>query len=269
MAENLATATKNAEPIIDNQHVKELLKILRENEAPQMKDLLTVLYKVTAMERQLDNAVSELAAMQKQLDEARAVNHPALAAMEKAVINTQNFIQDLRDKLTAIKQDIINGCKNAASAFKEKGISALNNLAGFFGIKSALESVRNDLNRTIDHDNKAIGKIETISKNYHEAGKHLRNVGRALLGKEAIQEAKPVGAVAKSFIAPYKAERSCSEKIKKHVEAAIGCMTRLEQRAAEKKPSLMDALNAADKKVAQAKKDAPAVDAPKVSKEER
>ena len=223
MPENRTTATKNAEPIIDNQHVKELLKIVRENEAHQMKDLMTVLYKVAAMERQLGNAMNELAAMQKQLDEARALNHPALAAMEKAVINTQNFIQDLREKLTAIKKDIVSGCKGAVSAFKEKGISALNNLAGFFGIKSALESVRNDLNRAIEHDNKAIGKIETISKNYHEAGKHLRNVGRALLGKEAIQEAKPVGAVAKSFIAPYKADRSCCEKIKKHVEAAICC----------------------------------------------
>ena len=269
MAETPTTTAKTDEPIIENQHVKELLKILRENDAPQMKDLLTVLNKVTAMERQLDSAVGELAAMRKQLDEARAVNHPALAAMEKAVINTQHFILDLRDKLTAIKQGIVNGCKNAVTAFKEKGISALNNLAGFFGIKSALESVRNELNKAIEHDNRAIGKIETISKNYHDAGRHLRNVGRALLGKEAIQESKPIGDIAKAFIAPYKAERSCCESIKKHVEAAIGCMARLEQRAAEKKPSLMDALSAADKKVAQAKKDAPAVDTPKVSKEER
>jgi len=269
LAENPASAKASAEPIIDNQHVKELVQILRDNKSPSMGDFMNILKQVTTMERQLNSAVDELAAMRVQLDEARAINHPALAAMEKAVINTQNFIQDLRDKLTAIKQDLVNGCKNAVSMFKEKGISALNNLVGFFGVKTAIESVHNDLNRTIDHDNRAIGKIETISKNYHEAGKHLRNVGRALLGKEAIQEAKPVGAVAKSFIAPYKARRSCCKKMKNHVEAAIGCITRLEQRATEKKPSLMDALNAAEKKVAQAKKDAPAVDAPKVSKEER
>ena len=273
MAENPATnpasPKTSPEPIMDNQQVKELMQILRDNKSPSMDDFMNVLKQVTAMERQLSSAVGELAAMRKQLDEAKAVNHPAVAVMEKAVISAQNFIADLREKLAAIKQGIIEGCTNAVNAFKEKGIAALNNVVGFLGIKPALESMRNDLNKNIEADNRAIGKIEKISGNFHEAGKHLRNVGRALLGKEAVDEAKPVGKIAKAFTTPFKAERSCCESIKKHVEAAIGGLARLEQRAAEKKPSLMDALNAADKKVAQDKKDAPVVDAPKASKGER
>jgi hypothetical protein len=254
---------------MDNQHVKELLALMQSNNAPSMRDFVTMLNQVTAMERQLNNATRELAAMQKQLDEARAVNHPALDAMDKAVVRTQNFVQDLRDKLTAIKESIIDGCKNALDAVKEKGISALNNIMDFFKVKPMLEAVRNDLNKAIAIDTKAINKIETISNNYHEAGKHLRNVGRALLGKEAIQEAKPVGKIAKAFIAPYKADRACCEGIKKSVEAALGCVSRLEQRTKEQKPSMMAALQVLDKKVAQDKKDAPTTEKSAPAKGER
>ena len=208
----------NAESIFDNQHVKELLKTLKDNDISALKDLIDILKQVTAMEHQLNNAVNELALMRKQFDKVKAISHPALTAMDRAVINTQNFIRDFQDKLAAIKRDIVNGCKNAVSAFKEKGISALINL---FKIKPTFESFRDKLNKTIDNNNKAINNIEAISNNIHEAGKHLRNVGRALLGKEASKETKPIGNVTKAFTTAYKAESTCCESIKKHVEAVI------------------------------------------------
>jgi len=124
---------------MDNEYVKALLAVMQNNNTPSVKDFVDILKQVTAMENQLNNAVGELSAMRKQLDEARAMNHPALAAMEKAVINTQNFVTDLRDKLAEIKDNIINGCKNALDAVKEKGIATLNNIVGFFKIKPALE----------------------------------------------------------------------------------------------------------------------------------
>ena len=279
MPDEIASSNKSATPqpppksasppIMDNQSVKELLVIMRDSNTPTMRDFVTVLQQVTAMERQLNTAVNELAAMRKQLAEAQAVNHPAANEMQKSVAVKQSFISDFRDKLAEIKSNIIGGCKNAVAAFKEKGIAALNNVMGFFKIKPMLETVRNDLNKSIAYDNKAINKIETISKNYHEAGKHLRNVGRAILGKEAIQEAKPVGKIAKTFIAPYKTERSCCESLKKQVEAALGGLAKLEQRAVEKRPSMMANIADLDKKVAQDKKDTPVVDTPKVAKDAR
>lgn len=49
----------------------------------------------------------------------------------------------------------------------------------------------------------------------------------------------------------------------------MGSLTKLEQRAVEKRPSIMANIETLDKKVAQDKKDAPAVDTPKVSKDAR
>ncbi|SHH39177.1 DUF6674 family protein [Desulfosporosinus lacus] len=58
-------------PIQENEHVKELLAILRENNAPSTQDFLAVLNQVGAMEKQLDAAVKELAAMRQELKTAQ------------------------------------------------------------------------------------------------------------------------------------------------------------------------------------------------------
>ena len=253
---------------MENEHVKELLAIMRENNAPSTKDFLAVLHQVGAMEKQLDAAVKELAAMRRELQEAQEQNHPVKTAMQKAVIAMQGQVLDLRDKLAELKQNVIDGCKNAVAAFKENGITALDNIARFFKIKPILENMRDNLTDNIRFDDKAIAKIEAISAEYHEAGRHVKNMGRAMLGKEAIQEAKPPGKLAAAISYPFRAERSHLAAMKKSVEKAIGNLTRLEERA-EKKPSIKEAIQTHNEKIAQAKKDAPAPERPRPANAER
>jgi len=232
---------KNA-PIKENEYVRALWAILRENNSPSHSDFATVMKQVTAMENQLDTMIDTLTIMRKQLAEAQAINHPAESIMQKAVARQQSVIDDLRDRLGEIKENIIDGCKNAVDAFKANGIVALNSLANFFSIKPMLESVCDGLDKTIAKDNKAIDKIETISKEYHETGLHLKNIGRAILGKETQQEAKPVGKIAQSFCKPYRIQRSCCEGIKSNLQWATVHLTRLEERAAKHKPSVLAAM---------------------------
>lgn len=177
--------------------------------------MLAVLNQVATMEKQLDAAVKELAAMRQELKTAQEQNHPVKHALQKTVIAMQGQVLDLRDKLAELKQHVVDGCKNAVAAFRENGISALDNVARFFKIKPLLETMRDSLNESIKWDDKAISKIETISAEYHQAGRHLKNIGRAMLGKEAIQEAKPPGMLTKTILAPYRAERSCLSAMKK------------------------------------------------------
>ena len=251
---------------MENEHVKELLAIMRENNAPSTKDFLAVLQQVGAMEKQLDAAVKELSAMRREPQEAQEQNHPVKTAMQKAVIAMQGQVLDLRDKLAELKQNVIDGCKNAVAAFKENGITALDNIARFFKVKPILENMRDTLNDNIKFDNKAIAKIEAVSAEYHEAGRHVKNMGRAILGKEAVQEAKSPGKVAAAVAAPYRAERSCLVSMKKSVEKAIGGLTRLEDKA---KSSIKKDLQSFSEQAAQAKKDAPAPDRPRPVNAER
>lgn len=218
------------------------------------------------MEKQLDAAVNELAAMRRELQTAQEQNHPVKTAMQKTVIAMQGQVLDLRDKLAKLKQNIIDGCRNAVTAFKEKGITALDNVARFFKVKPLLENMRDTLDQNIRQDDKAIAKIEAISAEYHEAGRHLKNIGRAMIGKEAVQEAKPPGKLAKAMTAPFRAERSHFAAMKKRTEAAIGTMARLEDRA---KPSIKKDLQSFGEQAARDKKDAPTPERPRPANAER
>ena len=57
--------------------------------------------------------------------------------------------------------------------------------------------------------------------------------------------------------------------MKKSVENAISSISRLEDRAAEKKPSIKEALAVHSEQIAQAKKEAPTADRPRPANAER
>ena len=210
-------------------HVQALLKILRDNDKTHdTKNLLAVLGQVSAMERQLATAVEELKNMRGELNAMRD-NHPLRDALQTAVRTMDHAVTALRERLAVLKQNVISGCRNAVAAFKEKGISALANLADFFKLRPALEAIGRRTDEAIRADNQAIAKIEAASTEYHESGRHFKNIFRSMAGKEPIAEAKPVGNIAKALEAPYKAERAALRGIRKSVNAALSGLSKLEQ----------------------------------------
>ena len=223
-------------PIAENEYVKELLTLLKQNQSPAGTELLEAISHVSEMEKQLASAVDELKAMRQDLEKMQ--NRPLKSALQKSVMVLQDRILAMRDKLAELKTNIIEGCKNTLAAVKEHGISALDNAARFFRIKPGLQALRDTINEGIQTDEKAISKIEAVSAEYHEAGRHLKNIGRALTGKEAVPEAKAVGKLAKTVQAPYRAERSCYLAARKSLDKAVSSLDRLEH-AAEKQPSIL------------------------------
>ncbi|MFT8889787.1 MAG: DUF6674 family protein [Ethanoligenens sp.] len=248
-------------PLLENEHVKELLAILETNNVPDRKDFLAVLNQVGAMERQLDAAVKELAAMRRELNEARELAHPVKTALQNTVKTLEKNVEVLRGRLDAVKRNVIEGCKNAVDAFKEKGISALHGITRFLKIRPLLEAMRNDLTENIRFDEAAISKIGAVSAEYHEAGRHIKNMARAVAGKESIRDAKLSGKLAKALEAPFKAECSCFVSMKRNVEAALSGITLLEK-AAERKPSIRKTMNALNEQIAKGKKEAPTAERP-------
>ena len=251
----MANTSVKSIPITENEYVKQLMAVLQKNNAPSKKDFIAVIGHVTAMENQLEQMIAELQAMRRDLAEAQRQNHPVRHALQKAVIVMQAQISELRKNLTALKENIIDGCKNALAAFKEKGISALDNIARFFKVKPVLEAIHTGADKAAKSADKTIANIEAASAKYHEAGRRVKNAGRALSGKEAIQEAKPSGKVTKAFTAPARAVRSCFKGIRNNAVAAVGKLRRLEERAAEKKQSINDTLKECNELVKQAEKE--------------
>nr|WP_312577785.1 DUF6674 family protein [Sedimentibacter sp.] len=118
----MSDTTTQSAPLLENEHVKELFAILKENSVSS-KDLLDVIGYVGVMERQLDAAVGELSAMRQELADMREEqDHPVRTTLQKAIQALENKIAETKERLEAVKADIIEGCKNAVSAFKEKAL---------------------------------------------------------------------------------------------------------------------------------------------------
>lgn len=248
--------TQAQPPLTENEHVKELLAIMEQNRVDS-NDLRKLLGYVGAMERQLDAAVGELTAMRRELNDMREEkDHPARTALRNTARSLEGTVNETRERLGAIKDSIIEGCQNTVAAFKEKGISALNHIAGFLGIKDTLQNMRESLNHSIGENEKAIEKIEAVSAEYHRAGSHVRNMGRAMLGRETAEDIKPAGKLAKLLEAPFRSELARLKKAGKNLDAAIGKLGNLE-RAAEK-PSVLENMKTLKEQAARTKRGKPA-----------
>ena len=249
------------QPIAENEHVKEFLAVLQANPIPGSQEFLEMIGHVGALEQRLAEAVDELKTMRQELQKVQS--HSLKAVLQRSYKSLENNVAAMRQRLSELKSHIIDGCKNALASIREHGITALNGIARFFHIKPALESMRQLADSSMRIDEKAIDKIQSFATEYHAAGKHLKNMGRTLVGKPPVEGAKSPGKIAKLFAAPYRADRACMVSARKTIDKAVDSLSRLEQAAqhrqsvlktmrensAKVQPPVQKAVPAADKAV--------------------
>ena len=238
-------------PLSENEHVKELLGILKDN-GKDASGLNALLGHVNEMENFVKLAENRIADMKAQLDTMKEMqDHPIKTKLQKTIKALEAAVAQMKKQLSELKTSIVEGCKNAVTAFKEKGISALDKLMSFFHIKGALQAIKNSTVKSVDLCDKSVAQIESFSKEYHATGRHLKNMARVMVGKEPIDAVKESGKLAKAVSAPYRAQKACLLGIRKAVNAMITKLEKLEQsaeakrgeKAADKKPTLMERLN--------------------------
>jgi hypothetical protein len=262
MDEN-ATAHGESLPLAENEYVKELFSILQDN-GKDSTGLAALLGHVSEMENFVKRAEDKIVEMKSQLAEMKEVqNHPVRTALQSAIKNLENKVAEIKEHLSTLKHSIVESCKNAVTAFKEKGISALNNLASFFKVKTGLDNLKKSIDGAIKADDKAIAKISTFANEYHSAGRAIKNMARVAVGKQPIDAKKEAGKLAKAFAAPYKAQKAALTGLKKTIDKAVTSLENLEisakekqaQRPAAKKPSLLEQLQDTLAVVEQAKRE--------------
>lgn len=267
MNEN-GTTTGNGGNLMENEHVKELFGILKDN-GKDTSGLSTLINHVKDMEDFVKNAENKIAAMKTQLDTMKEVqNHPIKTALQNTIKALETKIAEIKEQLSELKNNIIEGCKNAVKAFKEKGISALNKIASFFRVKKGLQAIKNNAIKSVDNCDKSIAKIEAFAKEYHTAGRHIKNMARVMVGKKPIDTVKESGKLVKVFSAPYKAHKAALNGLKKSVDKAIGKLEQIDQKmearqaakTAAKKPTLMERLDAKKKEIKEREIETPKID---------
>ncbi|GHV39602.1 hypothetical protein FACS189490_03480 [Clostridia bacterium] len=228
-AQSQETAPQSAAaPLMENQYVQELFSIMHDN-GKDTKGLSALIGHVGEMESFVTRAEQQIVAMKSQLAEMKEVqNHPIKTALTSAIKALETKVAEVKERIGELKTAIIGGAKSAVQAFKENGAAALHNLAKFFHIKGALKAVDKSMTQSAATCDRAVANIQTFSREYHETGKHLKNMGRLLTGKPPIDTAKETGKLAAVISAPYKAEKAALRGIQKAAGAMIAKLEQLE-----------------------------------------
>ncbi len=151
--------------------------------------------------------------------------------MQSAVRALEATVASVREQLSEIRTNIIEGCKNAITAFREGGTRALDRAASFLHIKTGLQAMKNDLVKGVNICDRSVAQVNAFANEYHSAGRALKNMARLLIGKPPIDTKKEVGKIARALTFNYRAQKSCLLAVKAAVDKAIGGMDKLEQSA--------------------------------------
>lgn len=236
-------------PIGEQEHLKEFFKLLSQNgqqqEASEFSSLVTQL---NQMEKQYTAVLSELKAVREQLESIQ--DNGIKATVTKSVSSAQQKVEQAKDQLGHIRTSLSDMVKQTLAAVKQHGISALNKAADFMGIKAALNDMRDNLNASISDTQKSIDRINAVGSELHALNEHGKNLGRALIGKEAAEltQRNDDKGVLAAIAKPLKKSKAMLEGMEKGVTRALQSIDRLEKAAArgkEEKPSVREGLKAA------------------------
>ena len=237
--------------LMDDRAISEFLSIMKRAGRQSQADEYAQLFgSVDVMQKQLNETLSELKTVRKQLDDIQSRKNPVKRAFTAVVEKLEAELNAIQEQLNALKEKLITGAKSAVRSVKEKGMAALNGVFRFFKVKEDLQATIKSSTAAIESANRAINKIEAISNEYHAMGTHTRNIRAVLFGKEvSTQEQKENGKLSKALQGLVRFRRKLSEGMKKRCEAAVAKLENLEkavQHNRDNKPRKKDILERLD-----------------------
>ena len=230
---------------IDTEVVNQLLDLLKQNQ--KVNELSTVQDlsdSINFIENSLNSAINELQNVKAQLN----INTPTVS---KSKLNQTNIkqveklatgVERLKNQLNIIKRKFIGTAQNIVDSVKEKGISALDKTSEFISLKEKLTALNEGINNNISKVDKNIKTINAMTQEFNAASKHIKNVGRAMTGKE--RDGTMVNA-SESMVKPLRKVKRILVSIEKKSANSIAKVESLSKRAGrEEKPSVLQRLKA-------------------------
>ena len=230
----------------NQETLEQFFKLLLENgRAGQSEDLSRLLFYMDGMNRQLDAVQRELQAVKAQL--AKAHDAPQKSALQGMADALQGKIRQAQEKLDGLREKIMQCAANAVEGFKRTGVLALDKAVAAMGIHKTLEAVQQNIHGSLEDTKRSIEKIETLGHELRSAGGHLKNAGRAAIGRETqAVDGGQEGRFQAAVLAPMRTVQKLLTSMNNATLAAIGNVERLETAAEAareaKKPSIRQTL---------------------------
>ena len=265
-------------------NVEELLKILLDVNLEQNRQTVHLLMNYMndieenffSVLEELDTVKAQLAQVQ-QIPQTKEVRH----TLSDLIQNLQGQANHLQEQIHGMKTRLNEKAAQLVQNFKDQGVTALNHVCEFLGVKENLTQMRESLLQSAKEMQGSMDKIDQVAGELRAATTHVKNVGRAIVGKEAQEVAQPKeGGFFYQMKRPYRAMQDFCLKNAGKIEKDIHKIENLEQRVEkiadgkkaasveklpdkQEKSSIMEKLQSMKEKQAGQQKTAPMVETAK------
>lgn len=150
-------------------------------------------------------------------------NKTLKVTIRKTVDSLEQQCQKMKEQLFEIKIEIKAKASEIVSEVKNKGKEALHRVSEFFGIKEKLESVRDNVHRSIGETEQTMAKLDDFGSGMREAGQKIANTFRTFADKEAVDYSDKEKKISKTELVkkPFAIKKKLYENMGQYLDSAI------------------------------------------------
>ena len=183
-----------AEPALalrDHPQIIDLISVLEQNGLQKQKEEVQALVGyIDGMEEKLSQMMDEMKAMRLEVEKLHGKGIRARCA--QLVGTAEGKIRQGKTMLSTARTNFVSAAGRMLGTFQEKGRAALRHAVQALRIPAVLSRMERGFSHASQAMEQCAGKLDMIREELHQAGGHMKNAGRALAGKEALEADKGV-----------------------------------------------------------------------------
>lgn len=173
---------KQLPTIQDNPVVNEYLSMLfNQNKEKDFKDTKEMIDYIAGMEVQLSDVLKELQGIKEVLNQIQ--NPTTKMRLNEVFAKTETFINDGKNKLSNIKNEILYSMKECLHDFKQKGKMGVIKVVHISHFKESIEGLKKSLFYSLKQIQKVSSTIDSMTFQFRKSKTGIKNIGRLLMGK--------------------------------------------------------------------------------------
>ncbi len=219
--------SKKEQNVEEMDAIKQFMELMgQQGMKEQSQDFVEVLRYIAGMQLQLGAMVNELQGVREQLEKLQE-NQPKEVSSKhiNRVSHLQEKINRLSERLSTLKDHLIDTAVQAVTTFREKGRQEMNRVLqkGIFTAKSVLSDCREKMVDVLTNYEKTANQIDSIGDELKQMGNSFANVGRLISGKgtKEVSDEKPGVGLTRVINMPVKKHISTMRKQIDQIDRAV------------------------------------------------
>ena len=173
----------------EHPQIIELLSVLEQNSLSKQKEEVQALVGyIDGMEEKLSQMMDEMKAMRLEVEKLH--DKGIRARCSQLADTVEGKVRQTKVMVSTAKENLISSAKQMVQTFREKGRAALRHAVQALRIPAVLSRMERGFSHASQAMEQCAGKLDVIRDELHQAGGHMKNAGRALAGKEALEAQK-------------------------------------------------------------------------------